>query len=90
MNMSKFFSTIVADEERRALAKTVTWRIVATVVTGIVVYFFTGELAEASKATLTAAAILTVLYYFHEELWMRLAERTLRKGKEKPGGEAGR
>ncbi len=82
MNIQGFFRTLVLNEGRRAIAKTVTWRVVATVVTGVIVYLFTGELAEASKVTLVAAVVLTILYYFHEELWMVFVERLLKRNGE--------
>lgn len=84
MTMHNFFYTLVVNEERRALAKTATWRVIATVVTGIVVYLFTGEFAEASKATLVAAAVLTILYYFHEEFWVRILAHAVRREDHPP------
>lgn len=84
MNIQGFFRTLVLNEGRRAIAKTVTWRVVATVVTGVVVYLFTGEFAEASKATLVAAVVLTILYYFHEEFWARILAHAVRREGHPP------
>ena len=49
--------------------KTIVWRVLATIITGVVVYLYTGKLAESSKITITAAIILTIAYYFHELFW---------------------
>ena len=53
----------------RSLLKTIVWRILATMITFVVVYTFTGSLGDASTITLTAAALLAVGYYFHERVW---------------------
>jgi uncharacterized membrane protein len=59
------------DSFHRSLAKTITWRVVATAITLAVVYAFTGSLGEASVITLTAAVLLAIGYYFHERAWER-------------------
>jgi len=59
------------DSFNRSLVKTITWRVIATAITLVTVYAFTGELREATTITLTAAALLAVGYYFHERFWNR-------------------
>ncbi|MEK7650002.1 MAG: DUF2061 domain-containing protein [Patescibacteria group bacterium] len=66
---------VAKNSQTRAVAKTITWRILATLITGIVVYLYTGEFGQASKITLTAALILTVAYYLHEEFWQWIRRR---------------
>jgi len=68
-------TSVAKNSQTRAIAKTITWRILATLITGVVVYLYTGEFGEASKITLTAALILTVAYYLHEEFWQRMRRR---------------
>ncbi|MFC1594896.1 DUF2061 domain-containing protein [Patescibacteria group bacterium] len=53
----------------RSLMKTITWRVIATVLTFSVVWFFTGHLYNSMKVVLTAAILSTMLYYAHERVW---------------------
>ncbi len=54
---------------QRSIVKTVVWRVLATLITFITVYTFTGEIGPATTITLTAAALLAVGYYLHERFW---------------------
>lgn len=65
-------STIARNNDMRSIAKTVTWRILATMITGAVIYFYTGSIGQSSKMTVTAAIILTITYYAHERFWFWL------------------
>ena len=71
MNTRIIFS-IAKNPQVRPFAKTVTWRLLATLITGVIAYLYTGELGTASEITLTAAVLLTIAYYFHERLWLWL------------------
>lgn len=55
----------------RAITKTITWRVIATIITGIIVYSFTGKFEETGRITVVVAVFLTVGYYIHEKLWQR-------------------
>lgn len=61
--------------KKRHIAKTITWRIIASVTTFILAYVFFKEDPEAvSKATGVAVAesvIKMLLYYFHERFWYK-------------------
>ena len=57
------------DSNLRSLKKTIVWRVLATIITGVVAYLYTGQLGESSKITITAAVALTITYYFHERFW---------------------
>jgi uncharacterized membrane protein len=61
------------ESHRRTLVKTISFRIIATLSTLIVVYAVTGELALAGAVAGTDAVIKTVLYYFHERVWNNVA-----------------
>ena len=63
------------ETKTRSILKTITWRISGTIITGIVVYFYTGKLKESSIITLTAALILAVGYYLHERIWTRIIKK---------------
>ena len=61
--------------QKRHIAKTVTWRIIASLTTFIVaLFFFRDDPHVAEKATgvaLTEAIIKMGLYYFHERIWYK-------------------
>ncbi len=57
------------ETKARSLAKTVIWRVVATLTTLVTVYFYTGKLSESIKITTVAALISMVAYYIHERIW---------------------
>ena len=61
--------------QKRHIAKTVTWRIIASLTTFVVaLFFFRDDPHVAEKATgvaLTEAVIKMGLYYFHERVWYK-------------------
>ena len=61
--------------QKRHIAKTITWRIIASLTTFIVaLFFFRDDPHVAEKATgvaLTEAIIKMGLYYFHERAWYK-------------------
>lgn len=61
--------------QKESLLKTASWRVLATLITGIVVFIYTGEIKEAGIMTITAAIILTIAYYFHERFWVWLRRK---------------
>ena len=58
--------------QKESLLKTASWRVLATLITGTVVFIYTGEIKEAGIMTTIAAVILTIVYYFHERFWVWL------------------
>lgn len=60
---------------RRHIAKTLTWRIIASLTTFfLALFFFKDDPMAASKATGVAVAesiIKMVLYYYHERFWYK-------------------
>lgn len=61
------------DSKRRHIAKTLTWRVIASVTTFLIArWFFSDDPNATEKATwvaLSEAAIKMLLYYFHERAW---------------------
>ena len=55
--------------KKRSLAKTITWRIVATTDTFIIAWLFTSD--EVIAASIAGLEVVTklVLYYIHERGW---------------------
>lgn len=56
----------------RAIAKTVSWRILATFTTGFLVWIFTRELTLAAMVGGLEAVAKLILYYAHERVWDRI------------------
>jgi uncharacterized membrane protein len=56
----------------RSVKKTISWRIIATLITGIVVFIFTGTLSDTTYITLTSALALSIFYYIHERFWNKI------------------
>lgn len=58
---------------KRHIAKTLTWRVIATGVTFLLTLFFFREdpdaTEKASWVALTESIIKMVLYYYHERIW---------------------
>ena len=58
-----------ADTQRKTIAKTMTWRITASLTTFVIAWILTGDLLiGASIGTIEAIAKI-FLYYFHERIW---------------------
>jgi uncharacterized membrane protein len=58
-------------EKKRHLAKTITWRLVATTDTFLIAWIITGKVDWA--AGIAGVEVLTkmILYYWHERLWYK-------------------
>jgi uncharacterized membrane protein len=53
----------------RSLAKAVSWRIVATSTTVLLVFLFTGDLVISAGVGFLELLSKTVIYYLHERIW---------------------
>jgi len=60
----------VQDSHIRPIIKTISWRILAIIITGAVVYAYTGEIKKSGEISLVAGLILTFAYYLHERFWV--------------------
>ena len=57
------------DSQSKSIAKAFSWRIIATLTTGLIGYALTGSV-EVAGAIMTFDFILKlILYYLHERLW---------------------
>jgi len=54
---------------KRSLYKTLSWRVVATITTVIIVYAITGKAKISIGVGLGDTVVKTILYYFHERFW---------------------
>ena len=53
------------------MAKTLSWRVMGSVVTFLVALLVTGNHAIASTIVIAEIVIKIAFYYFHERLWLR-------------------
>jgi uncharacterized membrane protein len=61
------------ESHKRSIAKTVSWRVVATIITGIVTYVLTGRLDFAVTVGLADTLVKVFIYYAHERMWTRIS-----------------
>lgn len=61
-----------SETSTRSVAKTISWRIVATLTTATIVWLVTGRLTLAVAIGGIEAASKMVLYYGHERMWDRI------------------
>ncbi len=69
MQQSQPDSFQICETRARSLAKTLIWRVVATLITWLTLYYYTGRLGESTKITLVAAGVAMVSYYLYERIW---------------------
>lgn len=58
-------------ERRRHILKAITWRVIATLTTILLVWLFTDEIDLALKFGAAEVIIKLVVYYFHERVWYK-------------------
>ena len=68
------------ETRRRSIAKTVSWRILATLITFGIAYVFTSSIFESTILAIVLNAVKGILYYFHERTWI-LVKWGYRKGE---------
>ncbi|HBO69178.1 MAG TPA: hypothetical protein DD658_03145 [Deltaproteobacteria bacterium] len=59
------------DTHRRSFLKTISWRVVATLITGVVTLALTGRIDFAITVGLGDTFVKFFLYYVHERMWTR-------------------
>ena len=55
--------------KKRHLAKTITWRIIASTDTLIIAWFLTGSWKIGGGIAIIEIITKMILYYFHERIW---------------------
>ncbi len=71
--MAKNILTYGREAHSRTLAKTISWRILATMITMTVVYIFTGEWFIAIGVGIVEVIAKITFYYLHERIWHRIS-----------------
>ena len=62
-----------ADLKKRTLAKTMTWRITASLTTFLIAWILTGDLLIGAYIGSVEAIAKIFLYYFHERIWTNIS-----------------
>ncbi len=57
---------------RRTLLKAITYRVVSLFLTLAFAYAFSGDAVRSSIFAVTLQSVLSVWYYVHERLWLRV------------------
>lgn len=65
---------------KRSILKSLTWRLVATLITGFIVYYWTGEAIAAASVMGIDVVIKLLAYYFHERAWVKVPYGQQHKG----------
>lgn len=58
--------------KKHLLAKTISWRFIATFTTILLVFTFTGELTLSIGLGVVEVITKLILYYGHERIWERI------------------
>ena len=57
------------EKPARSLLKAISWRIVATLTTTLLVFIFTGDLVISSGVGVSEFLLKIFIYYVHERVW---------------------
>jgi uncharacterized membrane protein len=60
------------ETRRRSLAKAVSWRILAAIITGCVALAMTHELGFAAKIGIIDTTVKLLIYFLHERVWNKV------------------
>ena len=60
------------ETRRRSLAKALSWRLFATLITMSVAYLLTGELGFAVEIGALDTLVKIAVYFLHERIWQRI------------------
>ena len=61
------------ESHKRTVAKTISWRIIATIITALLVFVFTGNFTIAVEVGALEAVLKLLFYYLHERGWSHIA-----------------
>ena len=80
-----WFKSSVANANKRHIYKTITWRVIGTLDTIILSMWIWGDTAHSFQIGGAETLTKSVLYYFHERMWYRIAYgvRKYREAKRK-------
>lgn len=71
-NVDKKIRKMHKDAHLRSIVKALSWRVLATLSTILIVYGFTHEFALSLGVGAVEVIVKLVLYYGHERLWLKI------------------
>lgn len=74
----------MSDSHARSVAKTISWRVVASLTTAVIVLLLTGQFKIAVAVVGVEAVAKFVVFYLHERAWSAVTW-----GVKGPGGPSG-
>lgn len=57
------------DTKKKSILKTISWRVIAIVISVIITYIYTKSASMSLELVLVANAISMIGYYYHERVW---------------------
>jgi uncharacterized membrane protein len=60
------------ESNRRSIAKALSWRVIATLITSAIVFLLTGKGDFAATIGLADTTVKFLIYFGHERLWNRV------------------
>ena len=63
----------MTETHARSVLKSITWRVLATLTTMILVLIFTGSIAITLSVGVLEALAKIAIYYLHERVWNKVA-----------------
>jgi uncharacterized membrane protein len=60
------------ETRRRSMIKALSWRILAAIITTLVVLFMTGKMEFAAKVGALDTVIKLAIYFLHERAWNKI------------------
>lgn len=61
------------ETKRRSVAKALSWRLLATIITSCVAFAMTGKMTFAMEIGLADTLIKLFIYFTHERVWQRIS-----------------
>jgi len=60
------------ENRKRSMLKTITWRVIASIITMALVFIFTGELKLTATVGAFDLIFKMLFYYIHERTWVKI------------------
>ena len=57
----------------RTISKTITWRILATITTIVIIYLFEHNIKLSLSLGISLNVVKALIYYVHERVWNRIS-----------------
>jgi uncharacterized membrane protein len=65
-------ASVGLETPKRSIAKSISWRVLAGIITASVALVMTGQLEFAAKIGLVDTTVKLLIYFLHERLWNKI------------------